>query len=209
MFEGLAPAVTGLGLGIALAGAPGPVQAILLAEAVRGGTTRGLRVLLGANATFGVLLLVLALGFSFATPNDIALRVLKILGGLLIVWLGLDAFRSRDEDTSLETPGPRPGIPPAARGSLAVIFNPGAWLFLATAASSLVADATRLGGRPAAFAAALALLAGVAAGDATVVFAGGLGLRRVGAGFGTWLRRALALALAALGVWLLVSGVID
>jgi threonine/homoserine/homoserine lactone efflux protein len=206
--EGLSPTVTGLGLGIALAGAPGPVQAILLAEALRGGTGRGLRVLLGANITFGVLLVVLALGFSFTSPNDVVLRVLKTLGGLLIAWLGIDAFRGRDDKTSIETPGPRPGIPPTARGALAVIFNPGAWLFLATAATSLVADATRVGGRPAALAAALALLAGVAAGDATVVVAGGLGLRRVSAGAGEWIRRALALVLVGLGVWLLLSALL-
>ena len=205
MIEGLSPAITGLGLGIALAGAPGPVQAILLAEALRGGTGRGLRALLGANLTFGALLLVLALGYSFAVPNQAVLRVLQVVGGLLLIALGIDGFRARDDTTPKA--GARAELPPAARGALAVVLNPGAWLFLATAASSLVAAASQVGGRPAAVSAALALLAGVAAGDTTVVLAGGFGLRRAGAGAARWLRRALALVLVGLGVWLVLNGI--
>jgi len=204
----ISPAVTGLGLGIALAGAPGPVQAILLAEALRGGTGRGLRALLGANLTFGVLLLVLAFGYSFAVPNQAVLRVLQIVGGLLLVVIGIDGFRARDDPTATPDTATRAGLPPAARGALAVVLNPGAWLFLATAASSLVAAATQVGGRPAAVTAALALLAGVAAGDTSVVLAGGLGLRRAGLGVARWLRRALALALVGLGAWLLLSALL-
>jgi threonine/homoserine/homoserine lactone efflux protein len=205
MLIDVSPAITGLGLGIALAGAPGPVQAILLAEALRGGTSRGLRALLGANLTFGVLLLVLALGYSFAVPNQAVLRVLQVVGGLLLIVLGIDGFRARDD--TRPSAGARAELPPAARGALAVILNPGAWLFLATAASSLVAAASQAGGRPAAVSAAMALLAGVAAGDTTVVVAGGFGLRRAGAGAARWLRRALALALVGLGAWLVLNGV--
>jgi threonine/homoserine/homoserine lactone efflux protein len=208
MFMDMSPAVTGLGLGIALAGAPGPVQAILLAEALRGGTGRGLRALLGANLTFGVLLLILALGYSFAVPNQAVLRILQVVGGLLLVFLGLDGLRSRDDATGTQRSGTRAELPPAARGALAVVLNPGAWLFLATAASSLVAAASQVGGRPAAVTAALALLAGVAAGDTTVVLAGGFGLRRAGSRAARWLRRALALVLVGLGAWLLLSALL-
>jgi threonine/homoserine/homoserine lactone efflux protein len=209
MPEGLSPALTGLGLGIALAGAPGPVQAILLAEALRGGTGRGLRALLGANLTFGVLLVILALGFSFAVPNALVLRILHIVGGLLLVFLGIDGFRAGARDDTAGPPAARSELPPAARGAMAVLLNPGAWLFLATAASSLLAAASQVGGRTAALGAALALLAGVAAGDITVVLAGGFGLRRAGAGVARWLRRALALALAGLGAWLLVGALVS
>jgi threonine/homoserine/homoserine lactone efflux protein len=205
MFSDFSPAVTGLGLGIALAGAPGPVQAILLAEALRGGTGRGLRALLGANLTFGVLLLILAFGYSFAVPNQAVLRILQVVGGLLLIGIGIDGFRVRADGA--HRVGTRTELPPAARGALAVVLNPGAWLFLATAASSLVAAASQVGGRPAAVTAALALLAGVAAGDTTVVLAGGFGLRRAGQGVARWLRRALALALVGLGAWLLLGGI--
>lgn len=54
--EGVSPVLTGLGIGVALASAPGPVQAVLLAEAQRGGISRGFRAMAGAILTFGLLL---------------------------------------------------------------------------------------------------------------------------------------------------------
>ena len=109
--------VAGLGLGVALAGAPGPVQAMLLAESLRGGTGRGLRALAGANLSFGILLIALALGLSVSVPAEPALRVLKIVGGVFLVWLGYDGFRAR-EDTSGRGDRRR-RLPLAARGALA------------------------------------------------------------------------------------------
>ena len=92
MPESISPALAGLGLGIALAGAPGPVQAVLLSEALRGGTGRGFRAMAGANLTLGVLLVALALGVSVAAPSGTALRLLKVVGGALLVFFGLDGF---------------------------------------------------------------------------------------------------------------------
>src|ERR1051326_1639387 len=100
MSDGLAPIVTGLGLGLALAGAPGPVQAILLAEALRGGVRRGLSAMAGANLMLGALLLALAFGVSIAVPGDPLLRVLKVVGGAFIIFLGVDGFRSASSTPS-------------------------------------------------------------------------------------------------------------
>ena len=193
--------VAGLGLGVALAGAPGPVQAMLLAESLRGGTGRGLRALAGANLSFGILLIALALGLSVSVPAEPALRVLKIVGGVFLVWLGYDGLRAREDTSGGGDRGRR--LPLAARGALAVVLNPAVWLFLATAASSLFAAATQQGGRGAALTAALALIAGLAAGDAAVVVAGGTGLRRAGPNVARLMRRALALVLAVFGLWLI------
>jgi threonine/homoserine/homoserine lactone efflux protein len=132
--------------------------------------------------------------------------VLKVVGGLFLVWLGVDGVRG--SDSPAHTEAPRAGLPPTLRGALAVLLNPGAWLFLATAASSLVAAATQAGGRAAAISAALALLLGVGAGDLTVVLAGGLGLRRAGSGIGRLVRRTLAIILAGLGLLLVLNGLL-
>ena len=53
---------------------------------------------------------------------------------------------------------------------------------------------------------ALALVVGLAMGDAAVVLVGGIGVRRAGVRVERWVRRALAAVLAALGVWLLAAG---
>ena len=209
------PVVAGLGLGIALASAPGPVQAVLLGEAVRGGVARGLRALAGASATFGTLLVSLALGLSVAAPSGSAFRALRVAGGALLIWLGVEGFRSagqagQAQGRAVEGGGrtERRALPPAARGALAVLVNPGAWLFLGAVASPLLGSASRLGGRATAVFAALALMAGAAVGDVGVVLLGGMGIRRAGERVQMWVRRVLAGVLAALGTWLVVQGVI-
>ena len=199
--------MAGLGVGLALASAPGPVQAVLMTEAVRGGLVRGFRAMAGANLTFGLLLVGLALGLSVAPPGGAALRILKLAGGVLLVLLAVDGFRTRHEPVG-EAPVHR-SLPPAARGALAVLLNPGAWVFLGTAASSLLSGATRLGGTGSAVVVAVALLIGLAVGDGTVVLLGGIGVRRARSNVRAWVRSILAALLAGLGVWLIVSGSIS
>jgi len=196
--------VAGRGLGLALAGAPGPGQAILLGEAVRGGIGRGFRALAGANVTFGLLLVSLALGLSVATPSGVALRFLKVAGGGLLLWLAFDGLRSRYAAERRESRGR--ALPPTARGALAVLLNPGGWLFLGAVAAPLFATATRVGGTAGAFLVAVALVVGIAIGDGAVVLLGGLGVRRAGERAVLWTHRALGCVLAGLGLWLLVQG---
>lgn len=192
------------GVGIALASAPGPVQAVLLTEAVRGGVARGLRALAGSSLTFGCLMVALAVGLSVAPPSGPAVRILKVAGGVLLLWLAVDGIRSGYNVG--EGSQQRRSLPPAARGSLAIILNPGAWLFLAAVASPLLASATRAGGRGVAVVAAMALVIGAGIGDLGVVLLAGLGLRRAGQPVVLWFQRILATLLAALGVWLVVQG---
>jgi threonine/homoserine/homoserine lactone efflux protein len=122
---------------------------------------------------------------------------------MLLLWLAYDGVRARvgadDEPVRRE-------LPPVARGSLAILVNPGAWLFLAAVGSPLIAGATRASGTGSAFLAAASLLAGAALGDCAVVLLGGLGVRRAGSRAVAIVRRALALLLAGLGVWLVVKG---
>lgn len=205
--EAASPVLAAFGIGIALASAPGPVQAVLLTEAVRGGVSRGLRALAGSSFTFGSVLLILALGLSVAQPSGAVLRILKVAGGILLLWLAGDGLRSRYDVDRPSTR--RRGLHPTARGALAIVFNPGAWLFLGAVASPLFLSATHEGGRASAILAAMALMTGAGIGDFGVVLLGGLGLRRAGKGAILWTQRVLATLLAGLGVWLLVQGVIS
>lgn len=197
--------VASLALGVALAGAPGPVQAVLLGEAIAGGTGRGFRAMAGANLTWLVLMLLLALGVSVATPRGVVLRALQLSGGALLLWLAVDGFRS-DEVGEPRATGRRT-LPPALRGALAVLLNPGAWLFLGAVASPLFARASRIGGTGNAVLASLALGVGVSMGDGAVVLFGGLGVRRATDRVRRWVRRVLATVLAGVGVYLIVQGV--
>jgi threonine/homoserine/homoserine lactone efflux protein len=200
------PILVALGVGIALAAAPGPVQAVLFTESVRGGFTSGLRALAGVHVAFGVLLLALALGLSVAAPHGLALRILKVAGGLLLLWLAIDGIRSIGRSNQ-RTNGRR-RLPPTLRGALAIILNPGGWLFLGAVASPLLASAAQRGGTGTAVVAATALAVGAALGDLGVVVMGGLGVRRAGERLGRYVRLMLAAVLAGIGVWLLLSGML-
>ena len=114
------PVLAALGIGVALAGAPGPVQAVLLTESVRGGVPRGLRALAGVHGTFGLLMLALAFGLSFARPSASVVRILKVAGGLLLIWLAVDALRTKD-GTAVRPSPPRRLLPPEVRGSLSIL----------------------------------------------------------------------------------------
>jgi threonine/homoserine/homoserine lactone efflux protein len=204
----LSPVVAGLGVGVALASAPGPVQAVLFAESVRGGLARGFRALAGANLTFGAMLLCLALGLSLVAPTGAALGVLQIVGGLFLLWVSSEGFRSSGRAGSDSATTWRFTLPPWARGALAVVLNPGAWLFLAAVASPLFASADAHGGTGGAVIVAVVVMAGIATGDGAVVLLGGLGVRRAGERAGQWIRWGLAALLAGFGVWLLATGLI-
>jgi threonine/homoserine/homoserine lactone efflux protein len=144
--------------------------------------------MIGANGTFGILLVLLALGLPLLSPTGVALRILQVAGGVFLLYLAVDTFRSAgDEPTS---DGPGRSLPPASRGVVAVILNPGAWIFLATTATALVADATRDGGRVLAVLTSVALLAGVMVADGAVVAVGAGGRRGLGGRAWTWLIRS-------------------
>ena len=89
-----------------------------------------------------------------------------------------------------------------------VILNPGAWIFLATTATALIADATRDGGRALAVLTSVALLPGVMVADGAVVAVGAGGRRSLRGRAWRWVVRMLSFALAALGLWLVARGLL-
>jgi threonine/homoserine/homoserine lactone efflux protein len=133
-----------------------------------------------------------------------ALRVLKVMGGAFLLFLASDAmmasFRAPvDGDRS------RVGRIPLVRGVFAVLLNPGAWVFLATTASSLFATAAHSGGRPLALVSAVVMLGGVACVDGPMVLLGG-GVRRFERRVARWLTPVLAAGLGGFGLLLLIQG---
>jgi threonine/homoserine/homoserine lactone efflux protein len=159
----------------------------------------------GANITFGLLLAAVAAGFSELVAGG-WVRFIDVAGGLLLLWLAVDGMRSSLRAHTMADGG-RARIPAFVRGATVVLLNPGGWLFLATVGASVFAAADVAGGRPLAVASALAITAGLALGDATVVTLGGLGLGRARAGTRAWIQRGLAVLLAGLGIWLLLRGI--
>jgi threonine efflux protein len=192
------------GLGVALGASPGPVQLLLFSEASRGGVRRGLLAMAGANATFGVYMLLLAAGLSSLEPSETFLRVVQVIGGGFLVFLAVDALRENRRPEVVDAARPR--LHPSVRGVVAVLLNPGVYVFLATTGTAVVASAVEEGGRGLAVVTVLALLVGVSLMDSAMVLLGA-GAHRVSERFLRILGDVLAIALGALGVWLIVAGV--
>ena len=193
------------GLGVALGASPGPVQLLLFSEASRGGAGRGLRAMAGANATFGAMMLLLAAGLSSLEPGETFLRVVKVIGGAFLVFLAFDATRESRRPHEVEET--RKGLHPAVRGIVAVVLNPGVYVFLATTGTAVVASAVDQGGRGLAVVTVVALLLGVSLMDSTMVLLGA-GAHRVSDRFLRILSDVLAVAMGALGVWLMLRGIV-
>ena len=191
-------------LGFALGAAPGPVQLLILSETAKRGLEGGLRVMLGANLTLLGVLVILALGFASLEPGPGVIRTLQAVGGSFLVWIGVVELRSiRDEALStVDAPSQRAvaRLGPTAKGVAAVLLNPGAWIFFATTASALMADATSDGGTGAALAAAVAMAVGVSCSDLTFTIIGSGGRRLVGERGLRWIRIGLAALLVVIGV---------
>jgi threonine/homoserine/homoserine lactone efflux protein len=192
------------GLGVALGASPGPVQLLLFSEASRGGVRRGLLAMAGANATFGVYMLLLAAGLSSLEPSETFLRVVQVIGGGFLVFLAVDALRENRRPEIVDPSRPR--LHPSVRGVVAVLLNPGVYVFLATTGTAVVASAVEEGGRGLAVVTVLALLVGVSLMDSAMVLLGA-GAHRVSERFLRVLGDVLAVALGALGIWLIVAGI--
>lgn len=197
---------TAFGLGFALGAAPGPVQLLILSETSRRGIAGGLRVMVGANGTLLVVMVVLALGFSSAQPGPGVLRALRVVGGAFLVYLGAVELRSLHALDIRDQREGRRELGPTAKGVMSVVVSPGAWVFFATTASAVVADATADGGRIAALAAGVAMAVGVSTSDLWFTLLGSGGRAFLGDRGITWLRTALAAGLMGIGVWFLTQG---
>lgn len=165
--------------------------------------------MVGANGMLLVVLLVLALGFSTVEPSPTVVDGLRIVGGLFLVWLAIVELRglwahAGGADPPTDGPGARLG--PTARGVVLVLVNPGAWIFFATTASAVVADATADGGRDLAFAAAFAMTLGVSATDFASSLIGTGSRALLGERGLTWVRTGLGILLLVIGVAFVAQG---
>ncbi len=196
-------------LGFALGAAPGPVQLLLLTETAKRGFSGGLRVMIGANGTLFLVMVALAFGFSSLAPGEGLLRGLRVVGGGFLIFLAVDELRrvrreaGDPEAVAAEVP---PTMGPTTRGVVSVLLNPGAWIFFATTASAVIADATADAGRDAALAAALFMTIGVSLSDFTFTLLGSGGRKLVGDRGLRWIRAGLSFGLAAIGFVFVVQG---
>jgi threonine/homoserine/homoserine lactone efflux protein len=198
-------------VGLGVATAPGPVQALVVVEAVRDGFRGGVIATAGAALSFWLLLVLLATGLSLAAPSADAARVLQGLGGLVVLWIAADSFR--DARLGLPRPGGDRrnelghGFLAAGRVALAVVIFPGTWIFLAAIATPLLASARVEGGPLLALLVTIGLVLGTSSGNLGVAMLAAWGSRVASARLVVRLRQVASVALGLIGLVLVGSAI--
>jgi threonine/homoserine/homoserine lactone efflux protein len=198
--------IAAFAFGFALGAAPGPVQLLILSQTARRGFGGGVRVMLGANLTLLAILIAIAVGVSAAEPSETALRALRVIGGLVLIGIAANELRTllgarpADDGSRSEGTASERALSPTVVGIVAVLLNPGAWIFFATTAASILATTSTERGTTAAIVTAVFIAAGVSASDLSLTLLGSGGRRLIG-------DRGLRIVRAVLAAGLLIVGV--
>ncbi len=199
----------GLVLGVAVAAPVGPMALLCLQRTLARGLGAGLATGLGialADATYGA---VAATGLGAAAAFVAAAGVwLRLGGGMLLLWIAWRAWRRPlDQDPAPAPTGRLAGD--VASALLLTLANPATILSFAAAFAGLGLLLGDAGGP----AGAAWLVAGVFTGSAVwwLALTGAVSLtrRRLGLGAMLWINRAAAAALAGLGAYAAVLGLLQ
>lgn len=128
--------LAGLALGAGAGLAPGPLQALVISVSLSRGFAAGARVA-ASPLLSDVVVIVVSLLVLRSIP-DRAVAVLGVVGGLFVVWLGIEALR--DAAAEVEA-GPRSGTGSLLRGALVNLLSPHPWIFWFTVGGPLLVAA--------------------------------------------------------------------
>lgn len=129
----------GLSLGFSAGIAPGPLLALVIQRSLAGGLGSGLRVTLSPIITDLPIIAASVLLIGRLPPHY--LDYLLILGGLFVLWLGVDGLRHSDKGIDLnQTTSPSQDL---LHGALVNFMNPHPYLFWAAVGAPTVVRAWR------------------------------------------------------------------
>ena len=161
----------GLGLGVGAGLAPGPLLALVVTTALARGFGPALRVAFVPLVSDSVVVLVSV--FVVHALPDRALGLLGVVGGLFVVWLGIEALREQPVEVEAAPPG---GSVEFRKGVLVNLLSPHPWLFWLTVGGPILVAAWAV--TPAGALAFLIAFYAVLVGSKVVVAAAVAGGRR-------------------------------
>lgn len=118
--------------------APGPLTALIVSATLERGLASGVRVALAPLITDAPVI-ALSVTVLDAAP-DAALDVVAVLGGLFVVYLGVEAYRAEPPDPTAESAPSKP-LEDLRRGALVNIASPHPWLFWIGVGGPIMLDA--------------------------------------------------------------------
>jgi threonine/homoserine/homoserine lactone efflux protein len=128
---------SGLLLGLSCGLAPGPLMALVMAQALQHGWREGCKVALAPLITDApVIMLALALA-SRAAELQKVLGTLSIAGGLFVLYVAVDTIRPARAKVEVAVVRPKSWL----RGALANLLSPHPWLFWMTVGATTLAKA--------------------------------------------------------------------
>jgi threonine/homoserine/homoserine lactone efflux protein len=205
-------AAVGLVLGLASGVSPGPLQALVLAQAARHGWRAGAAVALAPLLSDAVIVAVTLLVVS--RVGALALAGISAAGGIFVLYLAWDTARTVRHEAALAQSA-RPGAPPGPttgaaagtrRAAVVNFLNPHPWIFWTVVGAPIVLQAARDGIVNAALF-VLAFYVGLIGIKVVLSVAVAQGVDWFGSGLQRVVLWISAAGLAAVGVVLLATGV--
>lgn len=197
-------------LGFSIASMPGPILALVATETFRRGAWPGTQAAVAPVCVDAAVMLPLALALHAAVPSGRAALAIAVLGGLFLVWLGVQSLRIRgiapsgSERTDLAT-----GLPSFIKGVLTHLMNPYPYLFWSTAGLAFVREGFETNGVTGALQFPFGFWLGASSFNFLVVFLIVRGKRLLPAKADAYLHRFAGLLLVAAGVFLVVKVLTD
>jgi threonine/homoserine/homoserine lactone efflux protein len=192
----------GAALGFSAAAQPGPLQAYFLAQSARNGAARTLPMAAVPLATDPALIATVLVLLAQVPQGFV--RILGIVGGAVVIWLGAGALRAaRAAPPAGEGRAPPVGF---VRAMFVNILNPNAWLYWSLGAGPRLATAWRESpARAAAFLAGFYAL--LVCGNAALILLAGR-IARSGPGVARALSVASGVVLLGFGGWTLAKALL-
>jgi len=120
---------------------PGPVFAVTLARSYKS-RFAGMQVALGHALVEIPLMLLIYYGFAAFFQGELVQKVLYLVGGAVLVWLGIGTFRARGKMVEKGRDSPHKSV---VAGAVTTAFNPFFVLWWATVGSMLIMKSLNFG----------------------------------------------------------------
>lgn len=126
MTSSVSALAAGVALGFGAGIVPGPLMSLVLTTTLARGFAAGLRVAIAPLLTDAIVI-TLSVLFLRAVPNW-ALQVIAGVGGLYVVYLGIEALRTARHATLIAAPATPAGAD-LGRGAIVNLLSPHPWVF--------------------------------------------------------------------------------
>lgn len=128
--------MAGLTLGFSAGISPGPLMTLVITTTLERGYRAGLRVAVAPLITDAPIILLTSLLFSTMPP--IIERALGVVGGLFVIYLGVETLRSARHARLIAGGGRAPATQDFWRGAMVNALSPHPWLFWIAVGSPLL-----------------------------------------------------------------------